>query len=209
MLRIKSTRQHIRFWKTRQIDWNKDYLQTWNHPHRQLIVWALQTIPWVSLWEAGCGPGPNLVRITKSFQGKQLGGSDVNAEAIELARSTFVGGKFHVESVENMLLSDGAVDVMLSDAALIYIGPTRIKKALHEMVRIARNNIVLCEFHGTSWWQRFLFRLQTGYNAYDYVQLLEAEGCYDIQIVKITKEFWDGTPWTKWGHIIMAKIPKK
>src|SRR6185312_2357188 len=149
----------------------------------QLIMYVLRSFPWVSLWEVGCGSGPNLVRIIKEgFKGRQLGGSDVNADAIETARKTFKGGKFHVEQSDDMLLSDQAVDVMLSDAHLIYIGPRKIKKVLGEMVRITRNHLVLCEFNETSWLKRWLFRLRSGYNAYDYKKLLEELGCYDIQV---------------------------
>lgn len=205
---MKTTNSHKQFWSKRKIDWRKEYLDTWNHPHRQLIMWVLQSFPWYSLWEVGCGPGANLLRILKTpeLQGRQLGGSDVNEEAIELARSTFIGGKFHVESTENLLLSDKAVDVILSDASLIYISPLKIDKALDEITRVARSRIVLCEFHSTSFWKRWWFRWKTGYNAYDYQKLLEKHGCYDIQMIKITKEFWDGTPWTDWGYIITAKI---
>ncbi len=213
-MNIKTTKKHKKFWTERKIDWEKDYLSTWNHPHRQLIIWALRSFHWMSLWEVGCGPGANLVRIVKEMEGKgwkgTLGGSDVNADAIEVARKTFTGGKFHVESVEDMLLSDQAVDVMLSDAALIYIGPTKIKKAIGEMVRISRNHIVLCEFHSTNWWKRLLLRLKTGYNAYDYRKLLEEAGCYDIKVIKMAPEFWPGTKkgdgWFDFGHIIVANV---
>lgn len=206
---FKSTKEHKKFWAERKIDWKTQYLDTWNHPHRQLISWTLQAFPWLSLWEVGCGPGANLAKIVSDMPGKQLGGSDVNPEAIALASKTFIGGKFHVESVENMLLSDKAVDVVLSDATLIYIGPTKINSVLEELVRIGRNHIVLCEFHGTSWWKRVLLRYRTGYNAYNYVKLLEKAGCYDIQMGKIPVEYWAGTPWEEWGYIITAKLPQK
>lgn len=204
---IKTTNVHKKYWSGRKIDWDKHYTATWNHPHRTLIMEALRIIPWVSLWEVGCGSGPNLVRIIKEgFQGRQLGGSDINADAIEAAAKTFKGGKFHVEPSDDMLLSDQAVDVILSDAHLIYVGPFKIKKVLSEMVRIGRNNIILCEFHEKSWLKRWMFRLKTGYNAHDYKKLLTDLGCYDIRIVKIPTEFWPGTPWQEWGHIIMAKL---
>jgi ubiquinone/menaquinone biosynthesis C-methylase UbiE len=208
MLRFKTTEDHKKFWTERKIDWNKDYLSTWNHPHRQLIVWALKSIPWYSLWEVGCGPGANLVRIVKDFPGRQLGGCDINSEAIDLARKTFVGGRFHVEGVEDILLSDDSVDVMLSDAALIYIGPNRIDKAIKELTRISRNHIILCEFHGTNIFKRWMFRFKTGYNSYNYKKLLEKHGCYNIKVIKIPKEYWDGTPWTEWGYIIIANVSK-
>lgn len=208
-MRFKTTKQHEKYWKERKIDWNKQYLETWNHPHRQLIVWALQSIPWVSLWEVGCGPGANLVRIIKEIPQRQVGGSDINPEAIDLARKTFNGGKFNVEPIDDLLISDKAVDVVLSDAALIYYGPKNIDKAVAEMVRAARNYIVLCEFHGGTWWERLWLRLKTGYNAYDYKKLLDKHGCYDVRIFKIPPEFWDGFPWQPWGHIIIANVGKK
>lgn len=203
---MKTTNKHTKFWEERKIDWNKEYLQTWNHPHRQLIIWALQSFEWFSLWEVGCGPGANLVRIWKQWPDRQIGGSDVSKDAIDLARKTFHGGKFHVESAEDLLLSDKATDVVLSDACLIYVSPLKIDKAIKELTRVARNRIVLCEFHSTNILARWWFRWKTGYNAYNYQTLLEKHGCYDIQMVKITKDFWDGEPWTKWGYVISAKI---
>lgn len=207
-MRFKTTAQHEKYWKERKIDWKKQYTDTWNHPHRQFLVWALQSFQWVSLWEVGCGPGANLIKITKEMKDKQLGGSDINPEAIELARQTFKGGKFHVETIDDMLLSDDSVDVVLSDATLIYYGSRTIDKAIAEMVRIARNHIVLCEFHGTVWWKRWWLWVTTGYNAYNYEELLEKHGCHSIQIIKLPPTFWEGFPWQPWGYIIIAKVTK-
>lgn len=160
------------------------------------------------------GPGANLLRIVKdaeknpALKDKQLGGSDINADAIELAHKTFKGGKFHVESCEDMLLSDDATDVVLSDANLIYIGPMKVTKVLKEMTRICRGQLVLCELHNTSFITRWLYRFKTGYNMYNYQDLLEKAGCYDIKLFKIPKEFWEGTPWETHGYIITAKVAK-
>lgn len=210
-MRLKSTSAHKRYWTTRTIDWKTQYLDTWNHPHRGMLAQVLAQFHWYSLWEVGCGPGPNLMRLFKEgFKDRQLGGSDISPEAIELARSTFIGGKFRVESVEDILLSDNATDVTLSDATLIYIDPTKIKGVLKELVRITRNRIVLCEFHSHSFWKRWLLRLKTGYNAYNYQQLLEEAGCYDIQFYKLPPEAWPGCKpgdgWHDFGYIITAKV---
>ena len=202
---LKTTNDHKKYWKERKIDWDAHYLATWNHPHRELIMYALTMFPWVSLWELGCGPGANLVRIVKSFKNKNLGGSDINEDAIALARKTFVGGRFRVESSEDTLMSENSVDVVLSDAHLIYFGPTKINKVVKEMVRIARNNLVLFELHEPSLLKRIWLRLRRGYNAYDYRKLLESNGCYNVQIIKMPKQYWPGTPWEEYGHIIIAK----
>lgn len=178
----------------------------WDHPHRWLIVHILKSIPWVSLWEVGCGAGANLVKIIKEIPNRQVGGSDINPDAIAACEKTFQQGIFRVESVEDLLISDDAVDVMLSDATLIYIGPGKIKKAIHEMVRCTRNYIILCEFYDKRWWKRWWFRLRTGYNAHDYKKLLEGEGCYDVQVLKLPPGYWPGYPWSEWGHIVIARV---
>lgn len=205
---FRNTNTQKKYWTERKIDWKAHYLDTWNHPHRQLLLWALQSFPWKSLWEAGCGPGPNLIKIASVMKDRQIGGSDINADAIELARKTFTGGRFHVEPIEDMLLSDDSTDVVLTDAALIYYSPKDIDKAVHEITRIARNHIVLCEFHSKSWWQRKLLKWKTGYNAYNYETLLEKHGCWDIKIMDIPDEYWEGYPWQPYGHIIIARVGK-
>lgn len=202
---FKTTKQHSKYWKERKIDWSQHYLSTWDHPHRNLIVHALKLFTWFSLWEVGCGPGANLVKITKEIPGRQLGGSDINADAIELAKKTFNGGRFHCEASENMLLSDGSVDVVLSDAHLIYYGPTKIKAVLKEMIRTSRGHILLCEYNSKSWWTRLMIRMKTGYNAHNYEKLLEDLGCYSIRLIKIPSKYWPDTMWGKYGYIIMAK----
>lgn len=214
---LKTTNDHKKFWAERKIDWDKSYLTgvdevsgqpMWNHPHRELLMQALNSFHWFSLWEVGMGGGANLMKILKTFKQRQLGGSDVNPDAVEFAVKTFQGGMFRTESVEDMLMSDKAVDVMLSDATLIYISPGKIKNTIKEMVRVTRTAILLCELHGGTWWERPLFRLRTGYNAYDYRKLLEDAGCYDLQIIKIPEAYWPGMPWSKWGHVILAKVSR-
>lgn len=204
-MRNRTTKKHKAFWKNRKIDWKESYLSTWDHPHRKLIIHALKMFDWFSLWEVGCGPGANLVKITEQLPGHQLGGGDINEDAIELAKQTFIGGRFHVEESDNILLSDDSVDVVLSDAHLIYYGPTEIKKVLSEMIRATRTHLVLCEYHSTSWWERLMIRLKTGYNAYNYEQLLESLGCYSVRLIKIPQSYWPDTMWGKYGYIIMAK----
>lgn len=203
---FKTTKHHSNWWAQRKIDWNQAYLSTWNHPHRSLIVNVLKTFPWYSLWEVGCGPGANLVKIVQEIKGRQLGGSDINKDAIELAQKTFLGGHFNNESADDLLMSDNSVDVVLSDATLIYYGPLKVKKALKEMIRISRGHIVLCELHSSNPIERWIYRFKRGYNVHDYRKLLEEMGCYDIQMAKIPKEFWPGTPWEEYGYIIKAKI---
>lgn len=205
-----ATEKHKKYWQERNIDWKSAYLSTHNHPHRQMILWALGSFQWFSLMEMGCGPGPNLVNIVRNFKNKQLGGIDVNKDAIELANKTLTGAYFKVGSVEDIPMSDKATDVILSDMCLIYIDPRKIHDTIKEISRVARTSIVFCEFHSDNWWERLQFRLKTGYNAYNYKTLLTKHGFYDIRIIKIPPDMWPGgEPQKTFGYIIIAKAPKK
>lgn len=204
---LKSTKQHSKYWKERKIDWIKSYTNTWNHPHRNLIVWMLKSIPFYSLWEVGCGAGANLVKIVKEMPGLQLGGSDISEDAIKVCRETFKGGLFHVESGDNLMMSDKSVDVILTDMCLIYVGPFKIQSYLREFKRVGRSTVVLVEFHSSSFWKRLKARLG-GYHVYDYKKLLDKAGYYDIMVQQIPPEMWPGTDNnTEFRHIITARIP--
>lgn len=205
---LKTTNQNTKYWTERKINWQKSYSDTWNHPHRGLITWMLKSIPFVSLWEVGCGSGANLIRITKDLPGKQLGGSDVNADAIALAQQTFNQGLFHVESGEDLMMSDKSVDIMLTDMALIYVDPLKIDKYLKEIRRVGRNYAIIVEFHSSNFWKRQLARLR-GYHVYDYRKRLEKLGFYDIMVQHIPEALWPGTDYnTEFRSVITAKIPQ-
>ena len=205
---FKTTEKHKRYWKERKINWIKSYTDTWDHPHRNLIVWMLKSIPFYSLWEVGCGGGANLVKLVKELPGRQYGGSDVSEDAIKACKEVMRGGMFHVESGDNLLMSDKSVDVILSDMCLIYVGPMKIRNYLNEFKRVGRNYIVLCEFHSDSWWKRLKARFG-GYHVYDYRKILEKEGYYDIMVQHIPEDLWPGADNnTEFRSIITARIPK-
>ena len=81
----------------------------------------------------------NIVKNYREGETKQLGGIDINPEAVAFLEKTFKGGYFRVGNVENIFISDSASDIILTDMTLIYIGPMKIKQALKEVRRIARN----------------------------------------------------------------------
>jgi len=206
---FKTTREHEKYWTNRKIDWKTSYFDTWNHPHRFLISDILKRLSWISLIEIGCGGGANLKNILESVSGKQIGGIDINKDAIDFCSKNFVGGMFKVGSGEDVMMSDNSTDVVLSDMSLIYVGPMKINKYLNEFKRIGRKYVILCEFHSNSLWNRLALRFNSGYNAYNYRKLLSKHGFYDIFIQKIPESAWPGgNPQKTFGNIIVAKIPK-
>ncbi len=208
---LSTTKTWSNYWKRRQISWNEHYFQTYLHPHRNLILEALSTFNWLSLMEIGVGGGANLLRIIKHFKNKQVGGIDINPDAIKFCEETFNNGIFKVNSADDIMMSNNSTDVVLSDDTLIYVSPRDIGKYLNEIKRITRNHILLCEFHSESWWRRLAVRLKTGYYVYDWPKLLDKYGFYDIQMYKLKEEDWPeckGTIQEGLRHIILAKVIK-
>lgn len=212
---FRTTKTHANYWKNRKIDWRKDYLSTWNHPHRQVIKNLLLGMPWMSLMEIGCGAGANLAQIAVGIQNRkfQLGGTDINAEAIEVAKNNgfFKDGNFLVCPNDDVMMSDKSTDVVLSDMSLIYMDQRKIHKTLKEFKRIGRNWLVMCEFDSTKWWKRWWVKSISGYNVYDYKKLLDTHGFYDIIKYKLTNQDWPGSEGTYQEglrYIIIARIPK-
>ena len=206
---FNSTKQWTEWWARRKIDWKIHYMNP-NHPHRILITEILKNLKWLSLMEVGCGAGANLVRIVKFFPGRQVGGIDVNPEAIAFAQTQFTNALLKVGSTENIPFSDYFCDVVLSDMCLIYVGPLKIKKHLEEIGRLARNFVIFCELHSPSVWQRFMIKWKEGQNVFNWPRLLEKNGFYDIQAYKIEKEFWpESDLQQKYGYIIVARPPKR
>ena len=199
-----TTEQNKKYWEKRKLGW-EDYLNTADHPHRHFISHILKQLNWLSLIEIGCGSGPNLANIVKNIPGKQLGGVDINPEAIELCKKTFKGGHFKVSSADNMMMTDKGTDIVLSDMFLIYIGPFKIKKYLTELKRVSRNNVVLVEYHSKSWWKRQWLRVFSGRHAYDYKKLLQGMGFYDITMVKMPEFEIDNEQ--RFRYLIIAKTP--
>lgn len=206
---FRTTKQHKKFWEKRKIDWVAHY-QNWDHPHRFLITHILTSFQWHSLIEIGCAVGANLINIVNQLPGKQVGGIDLNPDAIAQAEKNFIGGLFKVNSADNIMMSDNMTDVILSDMVLIYVADRDIDRYLKEIKRVARNHVVLCEFDSTSWWDRFRLKLSTGYNAHDYEKRLKKLGFYDIIKYKMPPDLWEGgEPQKTFCHIIVARVPKR
>lgn len=183
-----------------------EYLETWNHPHRYVLSNILGQLPWLSLIEIGCGSGPNLSNIIRSLPGKQVGGADINPIAIEVANKAFQKGHFRVGSGDDIMLSDKATDVILTDMMLIYVGPRQINKYLEEFKRVGRKYLVLYEYDEKSWWQRQKLRIFSGRHAYNYQHRLEKIGYNDIMKIPMPKFEEDGDQ--RFRQVIIARIPK-
>jgi SAM-dependent methyltransferase len=201
----ETQRQPADYWQRSQTDWKAAYLDSWELPHREVIVNALNTTPFDSLLELGCGSGPNLFRIGRAFPDVALSGLDSNPGSIATARSFLpFGTRLQVGALEEFRFPDSSVDVVLTDRALIYVSD--IKLALRAIRRVARKYVVFCELHSERSLQSFGLKLATGCRAHDYRALLPHHGFTDVRISKIPANIWPGDRLQKLsGYTITAK----
>lgn len=191
---MKTTRTHKSYWKKRKIDWISAYLNP-THPHRAIIVEKMARFrPIGSVFEIGCGAGANLYLIKKLNPKIQVGGIDINEDAIKTARQALGVNPefFEVGSYDKIFAGDGSTDIVLTDMALIYADHRTALKTLKEAKRIARKGIVLCEFHSESFIKRKGLWLASGYYSYNYKKLLEDAGFFDPEFYQLTEQDWEG-----------------
>lgn len=205
-----TTNRQLKWWENRKIDWVKSYADTWKHPHRGFITEKLKKLKWISVVEVGCASAPNLIRIANEFPRADVGGIDPNPEAIATADTIFKVNKrrgwFKVGTGENIMMSDNAADVVLTDMTLIYVGSGKIDRYLQEMKRVSRKYVMMLEFHSTSPWKRMWMKLKTGYNVHDFIKRMEKNGFADVSIDKLPPELWDnGEPQKTYAYLITAR----
>lgn len=206
----------LNYWKNRPLDdsrrdwyyntgnWITDYRASVEHPHRKLIINALEELaPFEDLVEMGCNCGPNLYLIKEKFPGVKLAGVDVNEKAIEEAHRLLPNVNTRISDIENRFsFEDKSFDIVLVDAVLMYIGPEKIKEVISEFDRIARKGIILVEWDSES----LLGELKEHHWARDYKGLLEERG-FKVKKVKIPAEMWPNRSgnWAKLGYLFSAK----
>lgn len=64
-------------WFSREAD-AQPLWESWSKPHRATLPLAVECVGAKSLYEIGCGPGPNLRLLRREFPELRLGGCEVN-----------------------------------------------------------------------------------------------------------------------------------
>lgn len=205
-------------WKTRRVKkggrgWAEQNDRCVNHPHRQLLVGKiLAYAPLESILEIGCNTGPNLYLLTKKFPKARLYGIDINYKAIEMGKEWL-----QQVGVKNIVLSAGkadklgcfhdkSIDLVFTDATLIYIGPDRIKEVIREMRRIARKALVFNEWHQENRKTECLYCY--GHWVHNYRALFTSHLSSEnsITVSKIPEDLWGGGGWKEFGAIIEVRL---
>lgn len=213
MNKILGTKTDEIFWGFRHVldrSWAEKYIseESIYHPHRKILIEKVSSyLPFKSVLEVGCSSGPNLYLLAKRFPEVQLYGLDINQKAIKTGQNFF-----QKERISNVFLRWGkidnlknfqakSIDIIISDATLIYAGPDRINQVIKEMLRTARKALILCEQHSeltpSLYKDRWIHNYKLLFETY-----LSRE---KIRVTKLPSGVWAGD-WGKFGHIIEVDL---
>lgn len=211
--KIFGTRIDELYWKFRHIfdrKWAESYIskESINHPHRQLLIDRISThYPFESILEIGCASGPNLYLLAKRFPEIKFYGIDISKKAIETGQRYF-----KKEKINNVFLEAGkaeelkqfhdkSIDIIFTDATLIYEGPDKIDFIIKEMLRITKKAIILCEQYNDSYSLFYKDHWIHNYRLLFKKYFSEEK----IRLIKIPQNLWEGD-WAKLGYIIEVTL---
>lgn len=195
------TPQDARYWAERPVeemvnDWGgKTYVESQDHPHRQLILLALKSFkPFKSVLEVGCNAAPNLIRIGEIYEA-ELVGVDISEGAIAMAKKELPGGTFKVGDAIDLPFEDYSYDIVIADAVYMYV--KNAEKALDEAARVAKKGILICD------WYSEKEEIKDFHYARDYGSMLEDRG-FIVSTVDITENLWPSKKWNTNGKLFIA-----
>ncbi len=203
-------------WKTRHIfksnKWTQECIETRNHPHRHILLERISSfVPIKSIMEIGCSSGVNLYLLAKEYSDAKLYGIDINAKAIQegnisLRQQGIRNVELFVGKADDLeRFADKSMDVIFTDATLMYIGPDKIRKVMGELRRIACKGLIFNEWHceNRSRENRWYY----GHWIYNYKTLLAKFFSSDnISISRHSEGLWDDENWSKFGSIIEVRL---
>jgi ubiquinone/menaquinone biosynthesis C-methylase UbiE len=200
------------FWRFRNIfdkNWPISYItnDSLNHPHRIILIEKISDFyPFESALELGCASGVNLFLLSKKFPKAKFYGIDISKKAIEIGK-----GFLKNQKVKNVFLKHGkiedikkfkekSIDIIFTDATLIYVDPKIISCIVEKMIKVAKKAIILCEQHTDT---------VSFYNdvwIHNYRKLFSKFIPEEkIKFTKISPKIWSGN-WGNFGYIIEVKL---
>jgi|SRR3989344_125439 len=210
--KILETKSDELFWKFCHFfdrNWSKRYISndSLNHPHRKLLIKEIiDFYPFKNVLEVGCASGPNLYLLAKKFSDVSFYGIDVSKNAINEGENFFLKKGLKNVFLQTLTASQlekfasKNMDIVFTDAAIIYVGQDQIERVFREIVRIAKKAIILCEQHtdGKSFYDDKW--------VHNYKEIVNKNAPQaNINFIKIPENIWGGD-WGKYGYIITVKL---
>lgn len=210
---LVGTRLEARKWARRSSPAERSGCLATDHPHRKLILKRVSDYaPFQSLLEVGCGNGPNLLLLAKTFPEAVFRGVDINPNFVKsgtkwIQESGVSNASLLVGKADDLAgFPDKSFDIILTDAVLIYVGPDKIRKVLTEAVRIARRAVILVEWHSPDPANSLGFYERHWVRNYDAL-LKTVDPKISVQVFPLPEGGGFGDDlWKKWGALIEASI---
>lgn len=199
------------YWKFRSASWARACLSSSNikHPHRRFLINKIgKYYPFENILEVGCASGPNLYLLSRRLPNIRIFGTDINKKAINIGQDWFVKKNitnvclFNSKAEDLSMFSNKSIDIVFTDATLIYVGPDKIQKVLSEIFRIARKVVIFNEWH----YDKKSVVFYNDHWVYNWRLLLkEFTSQNNLMFSKIPDEVWAGD-WTKYGYVIEVNL---
>ena len=202
------------YWRYRHFfdkSWAQSYIAAENldDEHRRFVFKKIKSkAPFKSILEFGCASGPNLYWLGREFPGTECYGVDISEKAIREGQKFF-----KKENIKNVSLKAGgagslkkfgakSVDLIFTDATLLYFGKDKIKNILNEILRVAGKKIIFFEMHHDQ--PDSVFR---GNWIHNYKSLFE-NLCPSakVKISRLPENIWRSGGWTKYGNMIEISL---
>lgn len=180
------------------------------HPHRAFLANRIARFaPLESLLEIGCGEGSNLTVLGRAFPQTRLIGIDIGERALARARTNLareLPGR-PTELIAGTLdalsgFATKSVDVVLSDAVLMYVGPDQIRSVLRALVRVSRGRVLLNEWHLFGATAGCTSRFWNAHWLHDYEALLQDMPVRTVCTERLPAGLFGAGGWQRWGALI-------
>ena len=184
------------------------------HPHRAVLLEAVRRFaPIDSVLEVGCHTGANLLVLARAFPQAVLSGVDVNPRAIAVGRRVLTragAGRVRLEvgrADDLRRLPDRSVDVVITDATLMYVGPDKIDSALAELVRVGRRAVICNEWHLAQGAPGPPSRWHDMHWLHDYGRLLASQPrVAAVRTEQLPAGLYGPGDWDRYGTVIVAAL---
>lgn len=200
------------YWKNRK--WN-NWIENWywdwkTHDHRSFLINKLLKLNPKNILEIWSNCWPNLALLYENRSELELFWIDINKDAVDFWNKKFKQLWYNVKlfewTADNIIqFKDKSVDIVFTDAILIYIWKDKIIKTINEFRRIWRKYIVILELcrNEDNWLWIYKGNWYRNYkNLFINYMWIEED---NIRVEKLPKELWTWE-WSKNWYIIIVKI---
>ena len=188
--------------------WIAGYCDSIDHYHRRQIVSAIKSFSDIdSVLEIGCNSGPNMFLVQKEIQNIQVYGIDINKRPVrygkDVAKNRGINNLyfFYGRADDLSQFEANSIDIVLSDAVLMFVGPKKIGQVFSEIRRVVRKGIVLNEYHSLNPPEGYYL---DGRWVYNYKELLETY--FPSAELSFEKSAFSGAEWDTYGTLVIARL---